>query len=259
MWRMLQPTPPTTRDRHRPGPRQLSRELVEAAFSHVGLNWQDYVVQDPRCCATGRSGSYGRSSKARKDWVGLQGGVPGAGSHDGRRRSRALELASSEVLARPSPRDRRGRVRRPTRCGTSGAGRSQGMGRLPRPGRGAGEELARTTAQKAVTVIPLEITDPTSVSAALGRPFEAIVHLAAVASGSEARSDQGLAPVVDAAQTLRLVDAAVVLQGKTGVDPLLLVVSSAEVYGNGRRCLGGERPSRAPVAVRGEQGDEVRR
>jgi GDPmannose 4,6-dehydratase len=23
-------------------------ELVEVAFSHVGLNWRDYVVQDPR-------------------------------------------------------------------------------------------------------------------------------------------------------------------------------------------------------------------
>lgn len=102
-----------------------------------------------------------------------------------------------------------------------------------RPGGEPAKRWLGSQAQKAVTVIPLEITDPTSVSAALGRPFEAIVHLAAVASGSEARQDPGRAWVVNAAGTARLVDAAVVLRGKTGADPLLLVVSSAEVYGNG--------------------------
>ena len=102
-----------------------------------------------------------------------------------------------------------------------------------RPGGEPAKSWLGPQAQKAVTVIPLEITDPTSVSAALGRPFEAIVHLAAVASGSEARRDPGRAWVVNAAGTARLVDAAVVIRGKTGVDPLLLVVSSAEVYGNG--------------------------
>lgn len=102
-----------------------------------------------------------------------------------------------------------------------------------RPGGEPAKRWLGPQAQQAVTVIPLEITDPTSVSAALGRPFEAIVHLAAVASGSEARQDPGRAWVVNAAGTARLVDAAVVLRGKTGADPLLLVVSSAEVYGNG--------------------------
>ncbi|HEY8197905.1 MAG TPA: GDP-mannose 4,6-dehydratase [Gemmatimonadales bacterium] len=102
-----------------------------------------------------------------------------------------------------------------------------------RPGGEPAKRWLGQKAQKAVTVIPLEITDPTSVSAALGRPFEAIVHLAAVASGSEARQDPGRAWVVNAAGTARLVDAAATLRGKTGVDPLMLVVSSAEVYGNG--------------------------
>ena len=102
-----------------------------------------------------------------------------------------------------------------------------------RPGGEPAKRWLGPQAEKAVTVIPLEITDPTSVSAALGRPFEAIVHLAAVASGSEARQDPGRAWVVNAAGTARLVDAVVALRAKTGVDPLLLVVSSAEVYGSG--------------------------
>ncbi|MGZ8399477.1 MAG: GDP-mannose 4,6-dehydratase [Gemmatimonadales bacterium] len=47
MWRMLQQ--PTPQDYVIGTGRAHSvRELVEAAFSHVGLNWQDYVVQDPR-------------------------------------------------------------------------------------------------------------------------------------------------------------------------------------------------------------------
>jgi len=47
MWRMLQP--PTPQDYVIGTGRAHSvRELVEAAFSHVGLNWQDYVVTDPK-------------------------------------------------------------------------------------------------------------------------------------------------------------------------------------------------------------------
>jgi GDPmannose 4,6-dehydratase len=47
MWRMLQQ--PTPQDYVIGTGRAHSvRDLVEAAFSHVGLNWQDYVVQDPR-------------------------------------------------------------------------------------------------------------------------------------------------------------------------------------------------------------------
>ncbi len=47
MWRMLQQ--PTPQDYVIGTGRAHSvRELVEAAFRHVGLNWQDYVVTDPR-------------------------------------------------------------------------------------------------------------------------------------------------------------------------------------------------------------------
>lgn len=102
-----------------------------------------------------------------------------------------------------------------------------------RPGGEPAERWLGQRTREAVTLVPLEVTDSASVSAALSRPFEAIVHLAAVASGSEARQDPGRAWVVNAAGTARLVDAAVALRASTGVDPLLLVVSSAEVYGDG--------------------------
>lgn len=100
-----------------------------------------------------------------------------------------------------------------------------------------GGEPARTwltpQASDRVRLVPLELSDQDSVRAALGRPVDAIVHLAAVASGSEARQDPGRAWVVNAAGTARLVDAAIGLKEQGGVDPLVLVVSSAEVYGGG--------------------------
>jgi GDPmannose 4,6-dehydratase len=47
MWRMLQQ--PTPQDYViGTGKAHSVRELVEAAFGHVGLNWQDYVVADPK-------------------------------------------------------------------------------------------------------------------------------------------------------------------------------------------------------------------
>jgi GDP-4-dehydro-6-deoxy-D-mannose reductase len=102
-----------------------------------------------------------------------------------------------------------------------------------RPGGESPERWMGQRTREAVKVVPLEVTDSASVAAALSRPFEAMVHLAAVASGSDARQDPGHAWVVNAAGTARLVDAAVALRANTGVDPLMLVVSSAEVYGDG--------------------------
>jgi GDPmannose 4,6-dehydratase len=47
MWRMLQQ--PTPQDYViGTGQTHSVRELVEAAFGHVGLNWQDHVVMDPK-------------------------------------------------------------------------------------------------------------------------------------------------------------------------------------------------------------------
>ena len=102
-----------------------------------------------------------------------------------------------------------------------------------RPGGESPQSWLAPQARNAVMLLPLEVSDSASVRGALGRPLDAIIHLAAVASGSEARQDPGRAWVVNAAGTARLVDSAIALREATGVDPLVLVVSSAEVYGQG--------------------------
>jgi GDP-4-dehydro-6-deoxy-D-mannose reductase len=85
----------------------------------------------------------------------------------------------------------------------------------------------------AVCVVPFELTDPAAIRAALSPPHDAVVHLAAVASVREAREDPGRAWVVNAAGTARLIDAVITNRTAKGSDPLVLVVSSAEVYGSG--------------------------
>ena len=102
-----------------------------------------------------------------------------------------------------------------------------------RPGGQPMESWLTPKARARTTIVPLEVSDGTSIRSALSPPVGAIVHLAAVASGSEARQDPGRAWEVNAAGTARVVDAAVSLRDSGGVDPLVLVVSSAEVYGDG--------------------------
>jgi GDP-4-dehydro-6-deoxy-D-mannose reductase len=85
-----------------------------------------------------------------------------------------------------------------------------------------------------VQVVSLELGDSSSVEAAVSAPSDAIVHLAAMASGGEARRDPAGAWVVNAVGTARVVDAAARLRASGSADPLLLVVSTAEVYGKGK-------------------------
>jgi GDP-4-dehydro-6-deoxy-D-mannose reductase len=81
--------------------------------------------------------------------------------------------------------------------------------------------------------MPLELTDAASVRRVLDAGCNAIVHLAAVATVSEARQDPGHAWVVNAAGTARLLEAVLAVREQHGTDPLVVVVSSSEVYGNG--------------------------
>lgn len=62
---------------------------------------------------------------------------------------------------------------------------------------------------------------------------DGVVHLAAVASGVDARHDPGYAWTVNAAGTARLCEALGRKLVETGVDPLVIVVSTGEVYGQG--------------------------
>ncbi len=79
--------------------------------------------------------------------------------------------------------------------------------------------------------VPMELRDNASVRAALAEAPEAVIHLAALASGSEARRDPGLAWDVNAAGTARLANELGRRREEGLGDPLLLLVSTGEVYG----------------------------
>lgn len=73
-----------------------------------------------------------------------------------------------------------------------------------------------------------DLRDTDSVRSAVRGEWDAVVHLAAVSSGAEARKDPGLAWDVNAAGTARLAEALL------PANPLLLLVSTGEVYGQGQ-------------------------
>ena len=127
--------------------------------------------------------------------------VTGADGFVGRWVLRALLAAGHEVVAAAQPGARRG--------GASDAERA------------------------AVTWIPLELGDLRSVRQAAARPYDAVVHLAAVASGGDALRDPGVAWAVNAAGTARLLGELGRRRKAEEIDPLVLVVSTAEVYGAG--------------------------
>ncbi len=79
--------------------------------------------------------------------------------------------------------------------------------------------------------VPLELTDPASLAAALAEPCDAIIHLAAVASGADAGRDPLTAWTVNAAGTALLAQAAADARDAGPCDPRLLLVSTGEVYG----------------------------
>jgi GDP-4-dehydro-6-deoxy-D-mannose reductase len=79
----------------------------------------------------------------------------------------------------------------------------------------------------------LDLSDPGSVQDVLAGEPEAVVHLAALASGAEARRDPGRAWEVNAAGTARLANLLGEQRSAGRTEPLLLLVSTAEVYGVG--------------------------
>lgn len=109
-------------------------------------------------------------------------------------------------------------------------------GRLVRRLAAVGHEVTAairrgTTAPSgAAATRAFDLRDADSVRAAVEGRFDAVIHLAAVASGMDARRDPGLAWEVNAAGTARLCEALVAAPGTL---PRLLMVSTAEVYGAG--------------------------
>ena len=103
---------------------------------------------------------------------------------------------------------------------------------------------ATDTSLEGVEWRPLELGQQASVVAAIRGGSDGVLHLAAVASGAAARRDPGLAWEVNAAGTARLVEALAQQRASGAVDPLVVVVSSGEVYG-----AAGPPPSRETDAA----------
>lgn len=94
----------------------------------------------------------------------------------------------------------------------------------------------------------MELRDGGSVVTALAGESDAVVHLAAVASGADARRDPGLAWEVNAAGSARLAEALGSMVGDGHAGPILLFVSTSEVYGQGTGALRQEQDALLPCS-----------
>ncbi len=97
----------------------------------------------------------------------------------------------------------------------------------------AGVGIPAWSADGAAEWRPLELGESASVAEAVRGTFDGVLHLAALSSGSAARRDPGLAWEVNAAGTARVVEALAQGRAAGSAGPLLVVVSSGEVYGSG--------------------------
>ena len=96
--------------------------------------------------------------------------------------------------------------------------------------------------------LPLEINDAESVRRCVDLPYDAVVHLAAVASGAAALRDPGSAWEVNAAGTARIAHVLAEARRKDRADPVVLIVSTGEVYGRGNSTLRRETDPTAPCS-----------
>jgi GDP-4-dehydro-6-deoxy-D-mannose reductase len=84
-----------------------------------------------------------------------------------------------------------------------------------------------------VVTVPFEVLDDRSVEAALAPGYDAVIHLAAVASGGDARRDPNEAWAINVGGTARMTAELGRQKAAGRADPLLLFVSTSEVYGAG--------------------------
>jgi len=104
---------------------------------------------------------------------------------------------------------------------------------------------------EAVRVVSLELCSTESVRKAVNVEPDAIIHLGAVSYSRDANEDPGLAWNVNAAGTARLLAAVKDLREKKGSDPLVIMASSAEVYGPGGGRPRAESEAPRPLNVYG--------
>jgi GDP-4-dehydro-6-deoxy-D-mannose reductase len=105
-----------------------------------------------------------------------------------------------------------------------------------------------TEERAAVRWLPLELTDGDSVRLCVDLPYDAVVHLAAVASGADSLRDPGYAWTVNAAGTARIAHVLGEARRTGRADPLVLLVSTSEVYGRGAERPRLETDAVAPVS-----------
>lgn len=118
----------------------------------------------------------------------------------------------------------------------------------PAPSGSHPDDGLTTEERAAVRWLPLELADDDSVRQCVDHPYDAVVHLAAVASGPEAARDPGYAWTINAAGTARV--AAVLAEAKRAGrgDSRLLVASTGEVYGAGPHAPRRETDVPAPCS-----------
>jgi nucleoside-diphosphate-sugar epimerase len=113
----------------------------------------------------------------------------------------------------------------------------------PEAANGARGALARgpiaagEAERSSVEWLQLDLLDAESVRRAAQRRWDAVVHLAGLASGAQALQDPGAAWTVNAAGTARLLGELGRRRALGECDPVALVVSTAEVYAPQRRPM----------------------
>lgn len=110
-------------------------------------------------------------------------------------------------------------------------GHEVAAGLLPTPSLSV--QTARRASLECAQTKSLDLLDAESIEAVMAEDWDAVVHLAAVASGSEANRDPLLAWKVNTLGTVRLVYALCEAR-RSGNDPLLVFVSTCDVYGAGQ-------------------------
>ena len=106
-----------------------------------------------------------------------------------------------------------------------------------------------TPAERAqVDWVPLDLEDDDSVNRFLSRPADAVAHLAGVASVSDSLQDPLRTWRVNTLGTVRVVSVLARRLEETGDNPVLLVVSTAEVYGQGGPQTRSETDPVVPVS-----------
>lgn len=100
---------------------------------------------------------------------------------------------------------------------------------------------------RGVAWLPLDLLDPRSVNMVAAHAADAVVHLAGVSSVGASLADPIATWQVNTLGTIRLLEA-LAARRQDGVDPLVLVVSTAEVYGPGAPRPRRESDVTAPVS-----------